>query len=928
MSYSKIPARMKRALFKKFTGISRMLLKRRIRIMEIPRSEGQIGYTSEDNIIHLSVDNPFLDDLPLGEKVKFVRGIWVHETMHQILTDFNAMKVLFKDDIICSMIYRDVYNIVEDARIENFAPKYIGGIYTEDRYDRSGHITQLSDLSFSKREMYKKSPGIDTPDAFGDYPSPLQQVMRAMIHYGDCGLIKGKFISDEAFELFNKILPIYNECVEEKNCRKVIAKSIEIAEILRPLWENNKVIVIAVTNEINSLKGGDHSKEGNVIIVAIAESDSDDENISSVNRKATSRKLGHSSTKSSEGEKSEDNSGDTVNSENDDASGISEEKQESESKTETYSSAPVSDEKSEAAKKSESQTESEQADNSEGDTSDESAERTQSTEDGSGADNSEEETTTGGVEVMPSDENGNSECAGNSGSDSETESDSIGAEESGDDTSSGGADDSPDNCENSLGEGNKEVFSDNDTNSSNDSENPAAADNKPVQMTADSESDANGEGNSDQSNAESCDNEMNTNESEDFADIDTSPESADMPSGATANENITADESSSSEEGLSDEEDSNISNNGELVHSSEKPLYNEDVDEEPDYDGDGIELDDIEDYSVPEDELESIVDELEELIHKSEKEELQLDDTSIPPDLDFKCGEFTNVSVLNRNVTVISEDAETTETAEDGNKISVYSSYDIYDEIVSGLRPHIKTGIKSFQRLFRNDPDEKCHKTSGKLNIERRYSGRITSRMFDKAVVRHKATDFAVFLLVDESGSMCCEDRYKYARMAAVGLSEMFEKLQIPLYVMGFTADEEVNDIEYDVVHHHYIKWNNNRKTRLALLSISNYYDNFDGYSLRYAYHLLKKRKEPNKILIVVSDGVPSSDRCCGDAGIADARMAVNEARKHLTVLGVSIGGSYISDSLRQIYGNGLLIVNDLSELFMNISSKLRKQEI
>ena len=276
-------------------------------------------------------------------------------------------------------------------------------------------------------------------------------------------------------------------------------------------------------------------------------------------------------------------------------------------------------------------------------------------------------------------------------------------------------------------------------------------------------------------------------------------------------------------------------------------------------------------------------------------------------------------------MTVISEDAETTETAEDGNKISVYSSYDIYDEIVSGLRPHIKTGIKSFQRLFRNDPDEKCHKTSGKLNIERRYSGRITSRMFDKAVVRHKATDFAVFLLVDESGSMCCEDRYKYARMAAVGLSEMFEKLQIPLYVMGFTADEEVNDIEYDVVHHHYIKWNNNRKTRLALLSISNYYDNFDGYSLRYAYHLLKKRKEPNKILIVVSDGVPSSDRCCGDAGIADARMAVNEARKHLTVLGVSIGGSYISDSLRQIYGNGLLIVNDLSELFMNISSKLRK---
>ena len=45
---SKIPVRMKRALFRKLSSISRMLLKRRIRITEIPRNEGQIGYTSEE----------------------------------------------------------------------------------------------------------------------------------------------------------------------------------------------------------------------------------------------------------------------------------------------------------------------------------------------------------------------------------------------------------------------------------------------------------------------------------------------------------------------------------------------------------------------------------------------------------------------------------------------------------------------------------------------------------------------------------------------------------------------------------------------------------------------------------------------------------------------------------------------------------------
>ncbi|MBR6242094.1 MAG: VWA domain-containing protein [Ruminococcus sp.] len=851
---SKIPVRMKRALFRKLSGISRMLLKRRIRITEIPRNEGQIGYTSEDNVIHLSVDNPFIDELPMGEKLKFVKGIWVHETMHQILTDFNAMKILFSDDIIRSMMYKDIFNIVEDARIENFAPKHIGGIYTEDRYDKSGRITQMSDLTFAKREMYKQSPGIDTPDAFGDYPSPLQQVLRAMVHYGDCGLIKGKFRSEEANELFGKILPIYNECVEEKSCKTVIKKSIEIAEILRPLWENNMVVVTVVTDELNSLKGGDHSMEGNVIVVGISSSDSDEDNISSVNRRATTRKLTSAAQSSSETDETEPST--PEENKEDGKSEVKSDSTESDSAESPTKSSSESSECSECAENDDSKIAESAAEDDSPTHNDDAGEDGSSicckdeAEDADKNDDSHEstESTVESSEILPDD-------------DYETPSDS---------TDSGGADTEDDTEQEDI----------------DAVENDPGTENTPEDVSSDPSMDETGKNESDSDSPEN--------------------ESGNDGSSPKASDNI------------------NYSDHDPEPSFSEEydPLNNSC---ETDYEGHEVELDDIEDYYVPEEELDSIVDELEELIHRTEKEKVQLEDGSTPENLDFRCGEFQNVTVMNKNVKVVSDEAEETNVCDEETEIEVYSSYDIYDEVVSAMNPYIKTGIKAFQRLFRSDPDEKCHRTSGKLNIERRYSGKVTCRLFDKNTIRHKASDFAVFLLIDESGSMSWDGRYKYARLAAVGLAEMFEKLGIPLYVMGFTADERICSTEYDVIHHHYLKWNNNKKTRLSLLAISDYWNNFDGYSIRYAYNVLKKRKEPNKIMIVISDGQPSCNRCSGGVGIADARAAVNEARRNSTLLGVCIGGDYNADSLRMIYGNGLLTVNDLSELFMNISSKLRK---
>lgn len=632
---TKIPARMKRALFCKLSGISRVLLKRRIRITEIPRSEGQIGYTSEDNVIHFSVDNPFIDDLPMGEKLKFVKGIWVHETMHQILTDFNAMKVLFSEDVIRTMIYRDIFNIVEDARIENYAPQYIGGIYTEDKYDKTGRITQMSDLTFSKREMYKHSPGIDTPDAFGDYPSPLQQVLRAMVHYGDCGLIKGKFRSEEAYELFSKILPIYNECVEERSCKTVIRKSIQIAEILRPLWESNMGMVTIVADELNNLKGGDHSCEGNIIVVGIPSSGSDENNISSVNRRSTTRKIESSSC-------SKENTEETKTTE-------SKEEVDSNSETPKETAEKACDESKEASSPETSAEEKGASKKTETDSSEiaqkvsdgESMSPESPSDEATLANNCESEATDG-ADDKKTDADSISDGSSNPSSDcqvdmSETASDSEESEDrvNGDQSQSGSGEMKGSECSATSTDFNQEDHDSSEERGSTDN----TSDNEPSDDSLD----------------------MREEQETEAAPTETQP-----GTGEIAPEKVY----------FSDKQ-------GDSSESEEYDPFDDSC--EPDYEGHEFELEDIDDYEVPEEELDSIVDELEELIHRTGKENVQLEDHSIPENIDFKCGEFQNVTVMNKNVKVVSDESEKTSVYDETTEIAVYSSYDIYDEVVSAM---------------------------------------------------------------------------------------------------------------------------------------------------------------------------------------------------------------------------------------------------
>lgn len=842
----KIDEKMYKALFRKLSKIATAVAKKPIKVIAIPETEDAIGYTSADRVVHLNPNHKLIDDLDVPQKIKFVKGVWTHEMMHQLITNFSAATILRKENKYEDYIYHEVFNIVEDARIENLAPNFIGGIYTEDVFGKNGRLKQMSDLTFSKRVIYKKTPPIDAPDPAGNPPYPLAQVINAMIQYGDSGVIKGEFLDEQAKEIFAKLLPIYDEITEEYNFQRVLQKSIKITEIMRPLWEDNAKALDQLKNMMEQAARDNHANNKNRSLdrsgSGNSSSGSKSESLASKARKATRKKISaEEASKMLENGEAEAGSGSGNGGEEyevEDPENLSEEAKEKLKKVSKGSGKGKSDEEGEESEEGSGGSEEGNSDGEEGDKSS-----------STGKSGKEKGTAEGEQDGEGEGKDSSGKCK-SEGEDSENEKSSAGADKDGD-----------------SGEGSEDGSSSSEGGSSND---------------------ASGKGSGKPS-------------SDDSAEEDNSIETYSKNSKGNYSE---------------------LGNKAKKGGIPDAEYYkNEDTSEPENNDF----LDDVDDYEIPESEISSMINELEGIIKSEAAEEKRLEDDFVPVDINITSKYFSSASVINRNVKVVSANSDSVNTKSSGSDILVSSSYDVYEHAVKALRPSIKGITRQFERLFKNKSDEKYHKTSGKVNIPRMNSGRITSRIFDRTVSGRKATDIAMYLCIDESGSMCHNRRYEYAKLTAIGLAEMCESLKIPLYVMGFTADEGSGSRRYDAVHMHYIKWKNNKRTRLNLLTISARSNNFDGYSIRYATKMLSKRPENTKILIVISDGAPACYRYDGADGIEDTKLAIKEANRHCTALGVAIGGGLDNARLKEIYGTNFLDVPDVSTLFQQLATKLRK---
>ena len=204
-----------------------------------------------------------------------------------------------------------------------------------------------------------------------------------------------------------------------------------------------------------------------------------------------------------------------------------------------------------------------------------------------------------------------------------------------------------------------------------------------------------------------------------------------------------------------------------------------------------------------------------------------------------------------------------------------------------------------------------------RIDTKRLY--RPDQKIFTKNVPAKKGFDMAVAVLLDESGSMGSKDRYKYAQAAAIILQDFCYRLHIPMMVYGHSTSGDLVDlysyVEYDVFAD---------LDRYRLADIQARRSNRDGAALRYVSRRLLERPERNKILILVSDGIPAPTNYWGEAAEEDLRAFRSEF--------VSCGGLLIAaaigddkDAIHRIYGQSFMDITDLSSFPLRLTQYLKR---
>lgn len=185
--------------------------------------EDELGYTTPDRTIHLAYWHEIMTGISAEKAIVFRQGVFVHEMLHQIFTDFKAEEKFLEEKNISlnygeRNIFHNIVNILEDPAIEYFAPQEIGS-------------RLLRSLRFMIAWVWKKSKSIETTrDPFG-------QFVNAFIQIGDMGYIKGHFTDPAAKKAYHKALPSFNAGVIEPDPAKRVIYAYEIFEASRPLWE-------------------------------------------------------------------------------------------------------------------------------------------------------------------------------------------------------------------------------------------------------------------------------------------------------------------------------------------------------------------------------------------------------------------------------------------------------------------------------------------------------------------------------------------------------------------------------------------------------------------------------------------------------------------------------------------------------------------
>lgn len=243
-----------------------------------------------------------------------------------------------------------------------------------------------------------------------------------------------------------------------------------------------------------------------------------------------------------------------------------------------------------------------------------------------------------------------------------------------------------------------------------------------------------------------------------------------------------------------------------------------------------------------------------------------------------------------------------------------------YDAIAGQLLTISKQLQKSLLRQLRDQ--QRGGKQTGLLmgrRLDAHALFRSDGKVFTKNALPSQPPEMAVGLLLDESGSMCSQDRATYARASAIILYDFCQALRVPVMVYGHSTGSKGVELysysEFDAI---------DREDKYRLVDISARGSNRDGAALRFVAERLSHRPEELKLLILVSDGQPADTGYYGTAAEEDLRGIQQEyRRKGVLFIAAAIGDD--KEDIERIYGDSFLDITDLNQLPVKLTQVVKR---
>ncbi|MBV1817776.1 VWA domain-containing protein [Anaerosalibacter bizertensis] len=187
--------------------------------------------------------------------------------------------------------------------------------------------------------------------------------------------------------------------------------------------------------------------------------------------------------------------------------------------------------------------------------------------------------------------------------------------------------------------------------------------------------------------------------------------------------------------------------------------------------------------------------------------------------------------------------------------------------------------------------------------------------------------DTVFYFLVDGSGSMKENNKWEYAIETMAVLEEALKqivKIKVVVFNTSWKNTEHIIIKDFD---------DNTKNTNLIYTSYKNKYiiaggANKDGANIRIASKELEKRDEKQKILFVLSDGMPSAYQYNGQFAIDDVKNAVKEVRdKNMEVISIMFGSRDFRKEYYNVYKEMYeknIISAEPSEIFEKVIKVLK----